>query len=145
MRQRIYLKNPKYRGTLICNQKQHDFNILTLSLLLSFSFMGISQSLPATGYIKMVDVWMIFTMSYPFFVIILHCLQEVRFDKFQKHQAWDDKCKGKERWTEKLVVLMIFPILPLLGLSFALIFFLVGLYVVNYPYLKNLLICDPSQ
>ena len=107
--------------------------------------MGISQSLPATGYIKMVDVWMIFTMSYPFFVIILHCLQEVRFDKFQKHQAWDDKCKGKESWTEKLVVLMIFPILPLLGLSFALIFFLVGLYVVNYPYLKNLLICDPSQ
>ena len=43
------------------------------------SFMGISQSLPMTGYIKMIDIWMIFTMSYPFLVISLHCLQQVTF------------------------------------------------------------------
>ena len=40
--------------------------------------MGISQSLPQTGYVKMVDIWMIFTMSYPFFVIACHCGIEVR-------------------------------------------------------------------
>ena len=41
--------------------------------------MGISQSVPRTGYIKMVDVWMIFTMFYPFFVIACHCALEVIF------------------------------------------------------------------
>lgn len=39
--------------------------------------MGISTLLPSTGYIKMIDIWMIFTMAYPFFIISLHCLQEV--------------------------------------------------------------------
>ena len=29
-----------------------------------------------TGYIKMIDIWMIFTMSYPFVVITLHCLEK---------------------------------------------------------------------
>ena len=39
--------------------------------------MGISNSLPVTGYIKMVDIWMITTMAYPFSVIVLHCALEV--------------------------------------------------------------------
>ena len=43
--------------------------------------MGISQSLPVTGYIKMIDIWMIFTMSYPFVVITLHCLEKITVDR----------------------------------------------------------------
>ena len=43
--------------------------------------MGISQSLPVTGYIKMIDIWMIFTMSYPFVVITLHCLEKIAVDR----------------------------------------------------------------
>ena len=39
--------------------------------------MGISESLPMTGYIKMIDIWMIFTISYPFMVITLHCFKDV--------------------------------------------------------------------
>ena len=39
--------------------------------------MGISESLPMTGYIKMIDIWMIFTISYPFIVITLQCLKDV--------------------------------------------------------------------
>ena len=30
-----------------------------------------------TGYIKMIDIWMIFTISYPFMVITLHCFKDV--------------------------------------------------------------------
>ena len=43
--------------------------------------MGISQSLPMTGYAKMFDIWMIFTISYPFIVITLHCLQKVALER----------------------------------------------------------------
>ena len=39
--------------------------------------MGIAQSLPESGNVKMVDVWMIFTISYPFFVIACHSALEV--------------------------------------------------------------------
>ena len=42
-----------------------------------FSFMGLAKDLPQTGYIKMVDVWMIFTISYPFLQILMHSLKEV--------------------------------------------------------------------
>ena len=43
--------------------------------------MAISDSLPMTGYIKMIDIWMIFTMSYPFVVITLHCLEKIIVDR----------------------------------------------------------------
>ena len=39
-----------------------------------FSFLGISQSLPSTSYIKLIDIWMIFTMIYPFAETVLVCL-----------------------------------------------------------------------
>ena len=35
------------------------------------SFLGISQSLPSTSYIKLIDIWMIFTMIYPFVETLL--------------------------------------------------------------------------
>ena len=43
--------------------------------------MAISDSLPMTGYIKMIDIWMMFTMSYPFVVITLHCLEKAIVDR----------------------------------------------------------------
>ena len=46
------------------------------------SYMGISNSLPVTGYIKMVDVWMIAIMSYPFLIIVLQCSLEVKRNYF---------------------------------------------------------------
>ena len=41
------------------------------------SFLGISQSLPSTSYIKLIDIWMIFTMIYPFVETLLVCLKDV--------------------------------------------------------------------
>ena len=35
-----------------------------------------SSTLPATAYIKMIDVWMIFTMLYPFAEIVLVCTKD---------------------------------------------------------------------
>ena len=48
--------------------------------------MGISSMLPTTGYIKMIDIWMIFTMAYPFLIISLHCIKEV---------CWNFTCVNK--------------------------------------------------
>ena len=42
-----------------------------------FSFLGISQSLPSTSYIKLIEVWMLFTMIYPFAEIVVLCLEDM--------------------------------------------------------------------
>ena len=39
--------------------------------------MGISEGLPKTGYIKMIDIWTIFALLYPFSVIALYSALEV--------------------------------------------------------------------
>ena len=45
------------------------------------SFIGVSQSLPMTAYIKMIDVWMIFAMMYPFCVVTLYSVMEALKNK----------------------------------------------------------------
>ena len=42
-----------------------------------FSFLGLTQSLPVTSYIKMIDIWMLFTMTVPFLEVVLHTKNEV--------------------------------------------------------------------
>ena len=45
--------------------------------------MGLSQTLPATSYFKMIDIWMLFTMIVPFFEVIYH----TTIDMFKKSRA----------------------------------------------------------
>ena len=42
---------------------------LTVMLVLATMFISVSQNLPKTSYIKMVDVWLIFNLMIPFFEV----------------------------------------------------------------------------
>ena len=53
-----------------------------------FSFIGISQTLPSTSYIKMIDIWMIFTMICPFTEILLVWLKDVLKRNVVHTQGW---------------------------------------------------------
>ena len=35
-------------------------------------FINVSNSLPKTSYMKMVDAWLLFNLLYPFIVVLLH-------------------------------------------------------------------------
>merc|ERR1719206_839627 len=50
---------------------------LTLILVLATFFIGISQSLPRTAYIKMIEIWLIFALFYPFCVVTLYSLLQI--------------------------------------------------------------------
>ena len=39
--------------------------------------MGLSETLPVTSYFKMIDIWMLFTMTVPFLEVVLHTTKEV--------------------------------------------------------------------
>ena len=45
---------------------------LTSMLVLTTMFINVSNSLPKTSYMKMVDAWLLFYLLYPFIVVLLH-------------------------------------------------------------------------
>ena len=44
---------------------------LTVMLVLVTMFISVSESLPKTSYIKMIDVWLVFVLLIPFFEVFL--------------------------------------------------------------------------
>ena len=62
----------------ICDIR-HDVTWCSLSKFWNVfcSFLGISQSLPSTSYIKLIEIWMLFTMIYPFAEIVVLCIEDI--------------------------------------------------------------------
>ena len=51
-------------------------------LVLTTMFINVSNNLPKTSYIKMMDVWLIFNLFFPFVEIMLHTYMDMlRFSK----------------------------------------------------------------
>ena len=42
---------------------------LTVMLVLATMFISVSENLPKTSYIKMIDIWLIFNLMIPFFEV----------------------------------------------------------------------------
>ena len=53
-----------------------ELNITSLMVLASI-YLSVSSSLPSTPNIKPVEVWLLFNLAYPFFVIIVTVLLQV--------------------------------------------------------------------
>ena len=106
--------------------------------------MGLSQSLPVTSYIKMIDIWMLFTMTVPFLEVILYTADELfkrprathetRVDvirvKSAKEQEMDEVVNSMSSTLVKLTVRLL---LPLGFLMFTIIFWVVGLIASYSP------------
>ena len=45
---------------------------LTVLLVLTTMFISVSNNLPNTSYIKMIDVWLIFNLTVPFVEVLIH-------------------------------------------------------------------------
>ena len=45
---------------------------LTVMLVLTTMFVSVSNDLPRTSYLKMVDIWMVFNLLIPFVEVLLH-------------------------------------------------------------------------
>ena len=41
-------------------------------LVLTTMFINVSNSLPKTSYMKIVDAWLLFNLLYPFIVVLIH-------------------------------------------------------------------------
>ena len=109
--------------------------------------MGLAQSLPVTSYIKMIDIWMLFTMTVPFLEVVLHTTNEVfkrpmrtdfgfvkRVDvvRTKPDEDQEEEPETSNRVSSSLVVRLTGRIiLPISSVIFTIIFWVVGL-VVSY-------------
>ena len=95
-------------------------------------FLGLSQGLQVTSYIKMIDIWMLFTMTVPFMEVVFHTTNEVfkrprasQMDVVKVLSANDqDEDETKKHWSMILTGRLI---LPITSLIFTTTFFVVGL------------------
>ena len=123
-------------------------NVFTLYIYKNclFSFLGLSQSLPVTSYIKMIDIWMLFTMTIPFLEVVLHTTHEVfknkrtskivpetRVDVLEvKSREEDEEPNDEEAKKSNIMNLALSMVmgnlkLPILSLLFTIIFWTVGI------------------
>ena len=66
---------------------------LTSMLVLTTMFINVSNNLPKTSYMKMVDVWLLFNLLLPFIIVLLHTYMDtLRNDKEGEiHQINEEK------------------------------------------------------
>ena len=72
---------------------------LTSLLVLTTLFISVSQSLPPTAYVKMIDVWLIFAQMVPFVEVLLHSwmdLHRVTEDREINHHGTTIKLEDQE-------------------------------------------------
>ena len=93
--------------------------------------MGISQSLPVTSYVKMIDIWMIFTMSVPFIEVGLHAGYEVL--KHRPRRVSPGSGVVKRSSLPLWVNLFLQLLLPTLTILFCTTFWIVGLFSFYFP------------
>ena len=58
-------------------------------LVLTTMYVGVSQSLPKTSGIKMIDYWLIFNLMVPFIEVILHINKDLK-EKQEESQNKND-------------------------------------------------------
>ena len=127
-------------------------NVTTL-LVLTTLFIGISDTLPRTSYIKMIDIWLITNLMIPFLEVILHTMmnklhneednenevtlfQGPNLSQEQKNQNGNKNrnnmktskkiSQQKRKMLERTLEILGLVVLPLLYILFCIIFFTIG-------------------
>ena len=78
---------------------------LTSLLVLTTLFISVSQSLPPTAYVKMVDIWLIFAQLVPFAEVLLHTWMDslrVSEDREVNHHGTSVKVGETQNTEEKV-------------------------------------------
>ena len=109
------------------------------------SFLGLTQCLPVTSYIKMIDIWMLFTMTVPFLEVVLHTKNEVfnrprtshvgpakKIDAVQAIPVEGLDDEEEKPKTSNVLGLIGRLLLPFSSFMFMIIFWIVGL-IASYP------------
>ena len=103
--------------------------------------MGVLQSLPLTAYIKMVDIWILGMMLYPFFKVVLLTVKEI-LDKSEEQTKI--KPTNSSNWTKDkkwslgvIIFLHDWGLLWLLGI-FMIVYWVAGIINLLHPDIQSI-------
>ena len=84
-------------------------------LVLTTMFINVSNNLPKTSYMKMVDVWLLFNLLYPFIVVLIHTYMDTlrndderEINHHGKTIQVKDENEDKEKTDSMIKVILIF-------------------------------------
>jgi len=68
---------------------------LTIILVIATMFLAITQSLPTTSYVKMLDLWFILVLLVPFIYVLIHTYMDLLRDYKDKNENTEDEENSK--------------------------------------------------
>ena len=71
---------------------------LTIILVLATMFLAISQSLPTTSYVKMLDLWFILVLFVPFIYVLIHTYMDLLRDYKDKNETPEEDNTNMEKY-----------------------------------------------
>ena len=72
---------------------------ITCMMVLSSIYIAVSGSLPATSSIKYVEIWLLFSLIYPFLVVLINTFIHVERNKATTGITTIKKIPGGKKWT----------------------------------------------
>ena len=109
---------------------------LTCMMVLSALYISVSNSLPITSSIKYVEIWLLFSLAYPFFVVSIQIwIQKCKMEKIANDKVTPVLSLTENKWRQKIneaTKVMIGEIIakyviPGFGIIFTIIYFCIGL------------------
>ena len=98
------------------------------SMLVTYTlYQSISEYLPHTSYLKMIDIWLIGGLLFPFFIITILVIMDSLIMK-EKNQVADLKNEERIRLTSKLFRRTMQVIIITTGTTLCILYWIVGLY-----------------
>ena len=119
-----YLDNTQYLEAIIT------VNITSL-MVLSALYISVSNSLPATSDIKHVDIWLLFSLSFPFIMVLINILLYISSKGrrgVKQVKPLGSKKKSERMNLQPVLIVTARYILPLIYLIYASVHLAVGLY-----------------
>ena len=124
---------------------------MTCMMVLSALYISVSNSLPTTSSIKYIEIWLIFSLMYPFFIVLAQTF--IQKAKSERTNAISPQilvtptatngtssmnklrrviAVWKKMRKEDVGIFIVKFIVPAFGISFICIYFGIGLYLVGY-------------
>ena len=102
--------------------------IALTSMLVTYTlYQSISEALPHTSYMKMIDVWLFGGLIFPFFIIATLIIMDSLIIR-EKVEVTDFSDNGNKRLTSTIFMKSMQIMLLTIGSAFCLIYWAVGLY-----------------
>ena len=116
--------------TLIIDLSHFEATIMVAltSMLVTYTlYQSISEYLPHTSYLKMIDIWLIGGLLFPFFIIAILVIMDFLVFK-EKDDVTPIRNEEKNRLTSKLFLRIVEVILIVTVTILSVIYWIVGLY-----------------